>query len=217
MDCPPVTTLDQAMAELPSSVLPIKGLRRDNEGNLTPDALQTIMDGLKSRAIDPSNPTEKKRILKDLVSLLCQVKRQYEFLLDELGRRVDAAKPIATEFVDVIRQKNLFLQDILNVARHMDNIKPMDESSVFLEGWQNMLPSAKEAQNQSAPPAMTKMIEQFQAERQMLDSKSYIEMRKHRIELLQEKNKAATNYLGIYGFMNLVAVGLLIYIAGASS
>jgi hypothetical protein len=80
-----------------------------------------------------------------------------------------------------------------------------------------MLPSAKEAQNQSAPPAMTKMIEQFQAERQMLDSKSYIEMRKHRIELLQEKNKAATNYLGIYGFMNLVAVGLLIYIAGASS
>jgi hypothetical protein len=37
------------------------------------------------------------------------------------------------------------------------------------------------------------------------------------LELLKEKNKTATNYLGVYGFMNLVAVGLLIYIAAAGS
>jgi hypothetical protein len=213
MDCPPVTSLEQAMAELPSSVLPIKGLRRDSDGNLTPDALQTIMDGLKSRAIDPTQGKEKGRILKDLVSLLCQVKRQYDYLIDELGRRVDAGRPIQTEFVDVIRQKNLFLQDILNVARYMDTLKPFDESSTFIEGWQGMLPTPPAAN--PMPPTVKKLMEQFQSDRQMLDSKSYVEMRKHRVELLKEKNKAATNYLGIYGFMNLVAVGLLIYIAAS--
>jgi hypothetical protein len=215
MDCPPVTTMEQAMAELPSSVLPIKGLRRDAQGNLTPDALQTIMDGLKSRAIDPTQAKERARVLKDLVTLLCQVKRQYDYLMDELARRIDAGKPIQTEFVDVIRQKNLFLQDILNVARHMDTLKPFDESSTFLEGWQGMLPVQPSVN--PMPPTVKKLMEQFQNERQMLDSKSYVEMRKHRVELLQEKNKSATNYLGIYGFMNLVAVGLLIYIAASGS
>jgi hypothetical protein len=218
MDCPNVTSLEQAMSELSSSVLPIKGLRRDSDGALTSDALQTIIDGLKSRGIDLSAPTQKRQIIKDLVKLLCTVKKQYDFLLEELGRRIDAEQPIHKEFVDVIREKNVFLQDILTVARHIDSIKgvaPGGEGAPFIEGWQNMLPPSGAVN--PLPPAAQKMIEQFQAEREMLDSKSYVEMRKHKIELLKEKNKTATNYLGLYGFMNLVAVGLLIYIAAAGS
>jgi hypothetical protein len=217
MDCPNVTSLEQAMSELSSSVLPIKGLRRDSDGALTSDALQTIIDGLKSRGIDLSAPTQKRQIIKDLVKLLCTVKKQYDFLLEELGRRIDAEQPIHKEFVDVIREKNIFLQDILTVARHIDSIKGVGPGgdAPFIEGWQNMLPPSG-ALN-PLPPAAQKMIEQFQAEREMLDSKSYVEMRKHKIELLKEKNKTATNYLGLYGFMNLVAVGLLIYIAAAGS
>jgi hypothetical protein len=34
------------------------------------------------------------------------------------------------------------------------------------------------------------------------------------VEVTKEKNKQASNYLGLYGFMNLVAVGLLLYIGG---
>jgi hypothetical protein len=211
MDCPNVTSLEQAMSPPSSSVLPIKGLRRDANGALTGDALQTIIDGLKSRGIDPAN--HKRKIIEDLVKLLCSVKKQYDFLIEELGRRVDTEQPIQIEFVDVIREKNLFLQDILTVARHVDSLKGMTSGASFIEGWQNMLPPNGELN--PLPPAAQKMIEQFQAEREMLDSKSYVEMRKHKIELLKEKNKAATNYLGLYGFMNLVAVGLLIYIAAA--
>lgn len=214
MDCPNVTTLDQAMADLPSSVLPIKGLRRDSEGTLTDDAIQTIVDGLKSRGINPAEQTQKRRIIKDLVGLLCTVKKQYGFLMDELGRRIDAEQPIQKEFVETIRTKNLFLQDILTVARHIDSVKTMD-AAAFIEGWQNMLPPSGEVN--PMPPAAAKMIEQFQAEREMLDSKNYVELRKHRLEILREKNKTASNNLGLYGFMNLVAVGLLIYIAAAGS
>lgn len=205
------------MSELSSSVLPIKGLRRDSDGALTSDALQTIIDGLKSRGIDLSAGAQKRQIIKDLVKLLCTVKKQYDFLLEELGRRIDAEQPIHKEFVDVIRKKNVFLQDILTVARHIDSIKGVTPGGdvPFIEGWQNMLPPSGAVN--PLPPAAQKMIEQFQAEREMLDSKSYVEMRKHKIELLKEKNKTATNYLGLYGFMNLVAVGLLIYIAAAGS
>jgi hypothetical protein len=211
MECPNVTSLEQAMSPLSSSVLPIKGLRRGSDDALTADALQTIVDGLKSRGIDPS--AQKRQIIQDLVKLLCTVKKQYDFLIEELGRRIDSEQPIQKEFVDVIREKNLFLQDILTVARHVDSLKGAGPGAAFIEGWQNMLPPSGAVN--PMPPAAQKMIEQFQAEREMLDSKSYVEMRKHKIELLKEKNKTATNYLGLYGFMNLVAVGLLIYIAAA--
>lgn len=198
-----------------SSVLPIKGLRRDADENLTADALQMVIDGLKSRGLDPSDATQKRELIKGLLSLLCAVKKQYEFLIEELGRRIDTGAPIEKEFVGAIREKNIFLQDLLTVARHIDSIKSATAAEPFIEGWQNMLPPSGEVN--PMPPAGKKMIEQFQADRQMLDSKNYVEMRKHKLEIMKEKNKAATNHLGVYGFMNLVAVGLLIYIAAAGS
>ena len=217
MDCPSVTSLEQAQAEMPSSVLPIKGLRRDNDGNLTADALQTIVDGLKSRGIDPNSSDSKKSIIKELVTLLCSVKKQYDFLLDEIGRHLDAAKPVDKKIMELTLHKNIFLQDILNVARHIDSLQVVGGSTTFIEGWQNTLPAGGAGEPSPMPPAARKMLEGFQADRRMLESGSYVEMRKHRLELLKEKNKTATNYLGIYGFMNLVAVGLLIYIAAAGS
>jgi hypothetical protein len=33
------------------------------------------------------------------------------------------------------------------------------------------------------------------------------------VEVTEEKNKIAYNYLGLYGFLNIIAIGLLIYIA----
>ena len=62
MNCMQITSLEEAMKKLPSSVVPIEGLRRDNEGNLTADALRTITDGLKSRGIDPTDPTVQEKL-----------------------------------------------------------------------------------------------------------------------------------------------------------
>ena len=63
MECPDITTLERAEAKLSSSVLPIGGLRRGDDGILTEDARNMVMDGLKSRGVDLSNTEQKTKII----------------------------------------------------------------------------------------------------------------------------------------------------------
>jgi hypothetical protein len=208
MNCPTVTTLEQAEKTLPSTVLPIKGLRRDGEANLTSDALTMIIDGLKSRGVDPTDADTKKELTTDLGLLLCSVNQQYQFLLKELGKRVAAGKQVEKEFVDNIHGKNLFMADILNVSRHINGLAVYDSSSSFIEGWQNM----------TSTPSNRNSVEGFLIglthDRSMLESKSYLELQKQMVTVSAEKNKSVSNTLGMYGFLNLVAIGLIIYVAG---
>ena len=46
----------------------------------------------------------------------------------------------------------------------------------------------------------------------MVEGMQDLTLRKEMVEYSVEKNKAATNMLALYGFLNLTAVGLLIYI-----
>jgi hypothetical protein len=208
MNCPTVTTLEQAEKTLPSTVLPIKGLRRDGDANLTSDALTMIIDGLKSRGLDPTNAETKETLINDLGLLLCSVNQQYQFLLKELGERVAAGKQVQKEFLDNVHEKNLFMADILNVSRHINGLALYDSSSSFIEGWQNM----------SSTPSTHNSVEGFliglSHDRSMLESKSYLELQKQMVTVSAEKNKIVSNSLGVYGFLNLVAIGLIIYVAG---
>ncbi len=208
--------MEEATAAIASSILPISGLRRNPMGDLTEDAIKIIIDGLKSRGINPSDPAEKKRILKELITLLCMVKRQYDFLLNELGKKIDQGAPIEKEFVEMIAKKNMFLQDVLAVASYIDTLHSSNKDAL-IEGWQNTISAEDAAADiNNSPPAARKLIEKFQADMQMLNSGSYTEMRKYKMEMTREKNRAASMNLGVYGFLNLVAVGLLIYIAGSN-
>jgi hypothetical protein len=49
-----------------------------------------------------------------------------------------------------------------------------------------------------------------------LESKNYSDLKKHMVEITEQKNKIASNYLGLYGFLNLVAIGLLIYVSAGA-
>jgi len=54
----------------------------------------------------------------------------------------------------------------------------------------------------------------LQAHRKMLNSETSIsDLRKRMVEYTEEKNRSALNLLSLYGFLNLVAIGLLFYIA----
>ena len=194
------------MKKLPSSVVPIDGLRRDNDGNLTADALRTIVDGLKSRGIDPTDPTVHDKLQQDLASFLCSLNNQYMVLLKELLRQLTAKEKPANEFIETIKDKNLTMQDVINVSRHLDGIQP---SMTFIEGWQN---TESVTDKKVGKEEFTQRLkEDFQT----LDgsSKGYLEIQKRIVEVTEEKNKIAYNYLGLYGFLNLIAIGLLIFIA----
>lgn len=207
MDCRAVTTLEQAEAKLPSSVLPISGLRRGEDGTLTDDAKLMIMDGLKSRGTDPTDAETKRQIQAELTTLLCSTNQQYQFLLKELYRRVGANEVIKDTFIDKIRERNIFMTDILVISRHIEGLKTYDGKIPFIEGWQN---------TSSTPsiPDTSSLTQSLAHDRAALDSRSYQDLRKHMVVISTEKNRVASNYLGLYGFLNLVAVGLIIYVAG---
>jgi len=207
MNCPDITTLEQAEATLPSSVLPIDGLRRGEDGTLTKDARNMIIDGLKSRGINITDPTIIKNLIDELMTLLCSVNKQYEFLLKELYIQVKSGRGISDVFLKNIHDKNIFMLDILTISRHITNIKSYDDSIPFIEGWQS-------GSSGTSPPDTSALSNKLLKDREMLASHSYEELRKHTVEVTMEKNKIVSNYLGIYGFLNLLAVGLIIYVAG---
>jgi SMC interacting uncharacterized protein involved in chromosome segregation len=54
----------------------------------------------------------------------------------------------------------------------------------------------------------------LQSHNQLLNSETSVaDLRKRMVEFTEEKNRSALNLLSLYGFLNLVAIGLLFYIA----
>ena len=207
MSCQQVTTLSDATKKIPSSVLPINGLRRDSGGNLTKDAMTMIIDGLKSRGINPTDKATNQGLRKDLALFLCSLNNQYQFLLKELVERVQGNEKIETEFIDTIKDKNITMQDVLNTSGYLAGVNTRLPDSDFIEGWQNTA---------TTTTSLNPTIEGLQSDMTILDSKSYLELKKRIIQVTEDKNKVASNYLGLYGFLNLVAVGLLVYVAASS-
>ena len=207
MSCTQITNLDDALKRIPSSVLPIGGLRRDSNGNLTKDAMRMIIDGLKSRGIDPTNTDINAKLRKELTTFLCALNNQYQFLIKVLLEKLSTDDSITKEFIDIIKDKNITMQDVLNTSGYLSMIDTQRPDSDFIEGWQNTVPKKVEYHNQT--------IEGLQSDMSALDSKSYLELKKEMVEVSAQKNQVAANSLGLYGFLNIVAIGLLIYI-GAS-
>lgn len=207
MSCLRVTNIKEAEQRIPSSVFPISGLRRDMNGDLTNDAITIIIDGLKSRGIDPTNAEIKQKLITDLKILLCSVNNQYQYLLQELFTLVDNNKPVSDEMIDIIKDKNVFMQDILNVSRHISELQVFDKSKTFIEGWQNTVTVSGSTKSE--------LIDHLIMQLNMLEDRSYSELQKQRVDVTGQQNTVASNYLGLYGFLNIMAVGLLIYIAAS--
>jgi hypothetical protein len=206
MECPDITTLEQAEATLPSSVLPISGLRRNEDGLLTEDARNTIMDGLKSRGVNFTNAEEIKRIINELFTVLCSTRKQYEFLLREYmvnGMPTD-------EQVKILIQKNFMVTDIITISRHItktmeDNIR----NPTMIEGWQDMKNAKPAADSNDA------LMKKLARDRALLEGFTSTDLGRQQVDITKEKNKIASNYLGMYGFLNLFAVGLILYLAAS--
>jgi hypothetical protein len=205
MDCPDITTLEQAEAKLPSSVLPIDGLRRGSDGFLTTDSLNTITDGLKSRGINIFDAEQSTKVFTDLGTLLCSVNKQYQFLLNHLVDACTTGKSVSDTVLNSAKSKNIFMLDILTVFRHLHGVVSKNNSSSFIEGWQNSPTSSS--------PDTSALSHKLIQDRAALDNHSFEELRRHMVDVTVEKNKIASNNLGMYGFLNIVAVGLIIYVA----
>jgi hypothetical protein len=218
MECKEVTSIDQAMKEIPFTLFPVQGLRRTSEGDLTEDAIRTIMDGLKSRGKDISDPNVKKEALSDLSAFLCSVNKQYAFILNTIIDMLKSGGDANNDLIQMAQAKNQLMQDILTISRHIQGV-PGTDASQFIEGWQNQISNPSAEANRGTDVTLARLKDEQLLLRGGLSKEGFVSggERDHAIEITRQKNRVVTNYLGIYGFLNLVAVGLLIYISAQPS
>lgn len=176
--CPEVTSLEEASKPVKSTLFPVSGLRRTVAGDLTADAIRTILDGLTSRGIDLSGA----RLLLDLETLRCRMKKRFAYLYTHSLE------------LPTIEKAYLDLKDTLQVSRLLDP--------------ESQLNSGKEQQMVHG-----RRIEPFQAAGGSQTTPTPLRM--EMLAVSEQQAAEASNYIAFYGFMNVLAVGLLFYIARA--
>ncbi len=208
--CEPVQTVEDAMKEVPFSLFPTTGLRRDSDGNLTDDALQIVLDGLKSRGYDYMSEEPRKQILNDLAKMKCITQKQYDVLMNEYSARLEKNIGVASELDSAIEMRNTLLADLMRVSRQLNSMKGTPTQEAFIEGWQVGGGGGGGSESSDAAAAAALKEDRMRLQQHLVT-------RKRMVDVSSEKNRYVSNYLGLYGFLNLAAIGLLLYASGLTS
>jgi hypothetical protein len=204
--CDPVTTNDQAEQPIITPLLPIKGLRHDICGNLTEDAISTIMNSVQSLGIAVNEDASRDAILQEARTTLCRIYAQYTFLLNSFTTSISRSEKVDPLILDLLKEKLQMMNDILSLSRYiLSNPVPKTLSgSTSTEGFQQ---------------GSQRLYEQFRDVQNTLDShakllnrKNLFLLKERALETSTEKNVFASRQLNLYSFMNIVAIGLIFYI-----
>lgn len=193
--------MDEAMRPVITPLLPVKGLRRDASGNLTVDAIKTVMDGVKALGVAPDSESARDAMLQEARYALCRFYAQYEFLLKSYAVAIARAETPDQAVAATLAEKLQSMQDILSVSRA---VLTMGDAA-GKEGFQ--------VRNDTAlREAFETIAQRLEKEKKRLKSKQRFDLGERAIDAVEEKNRFANRQMGLYAFMNIVAVGLLFYI-----
>jgi len=193
---------------------------RDDRGKLLAAAVSTIITNLKSIGVIPSpnglTPEafiQKQQVLiQGLQSEYCFYESRYKYALDKLFSAIssgylsgsDANKAIVQNYLAQTKALNTRLNDLTQIMNGVT---------------ENMLSTSDSLANE---------IQQFnariQAQQQKLDSQNKIinsgeattNIRKEMVKYTEQKAKYTDNLLNMYSFLNIVALGLLVYVYKAA-
>jgi hypothetical protein len=203
-------------------LLPVKGLRHNENGDLTQDALKTIMDGLSSLGINVDTEDAQNAILMETNQALCNLNAQYQFLLSTLFMSIRKDETLSGKIIDLIRDKNTAMRDILSVSRQILEKAPADKNGKkFIEGWIDIKTNNLEKKTEGFLNLQNKLVDDASA----LDEKRYEHFanavskqidEERTFEISEERMKSVSANLALYSFLNVIAVGLLFYIVSTN-
>jgi hypothetical protein len=196
-----VTTLDEALRPVLTPLLPVKGLRRDASGNLTEDAMKIVLEGLKSLGANVDTEAAQDAILQEARYSLCRLYAQYQVLLNQITTSISRSEDVDSKMVTASKEKLQMMMDILSIAQNV-----LNQRAQTMEGFrtQRVATSLREK--------FQDMATDLQVQKTALENKNYLSLQSRALENVTEKNNYASRQLGLYAFMNVVAVGLLFYI-----
>ena len=201
--CDEIKTMDDAKKPVISPLLPVKGLRYDDNGDLTDDAIMIIKDGIKSLGIDINDKLSRESLYSEIKKVLCTINGQYEFMLSKYANVIASGTRPDDELVKQINEKTQAMKNVISFSRHiMDNAMMAKDDTTgtkMVEGFFQ--------QQDTLTDNMRKELDK------MSDDLKTFKMRNY--EVSQEKNRSINTYINLYGFLNVVAVGLLFYIVSS--
>ena len=200
--------LTQADADLPviTPFLPVTGLRHDENGKLSADSIKTILDGMKSMGIVIDTEEKQYGFIQEAKYILCKLNSQYEFMLNDLLSSISRSEKVDPELISKLQTKNQNMQDVLSVSRHIleMDLKEMKEGFIPSSPSSNIM---EEFQT---------MVSNLQMESAILKAEKYDDIRTHSIEISGDAARYASRFMEIFGFLNITAFGILLYIVSVN-
>jgi hypothetical protein len=225
--CEAVTTMKDAEKPVVTPLLPVKGLRHDENGDLTADAMKTIVDGLLSLGIDSESEDAQNAILMETRQALCNLNAQYQFLLSTFFMSIRSNEPLSAKIIELIRDKNMAMRDILSVSRQiLEKVPANKDGKKLVEGWTNVV--AESNTKKTALEGFTAIQKQLVADENLLKANNYDTLKRENFtstinvderrafEISEERTKSVSANLALYSFLNVIAVGLLFYIVSTN-
>jgi len=193
---------------------------RDDKGKLLQSALSTIVTNLKSRGIIPSpdgkTPEEFIKKQNDLIQVLqseyCFYEARYRSALNMVFSGIrsgylsntDTTKALVDRYLQMTKMLNFRLNDLLQI------INAITES---------MLSTSDSIRNE-----IEKYNKTLKAQKESLDKQNKIintgeavtNIRKEMVKYTEEKARYTDNLLNLYSFLNIITLGLLVYIYKAA-
>lgn len=203
---------------LPSS--PYGTSDRSGDGLLLESTLTRAVNSLKSQGVVPDGKKDKsddfiikqKAFLSSIKDEYCFYDSRYKYALQKLLNSVQQG--YQTNVGDVQQSIQTYLQYTQRL-----NQKVNDLTQIINAITNDMLSGTSEIDKQIKEfnKNIQNKQEQLEKQNKILSSQSAAtNLNKEMVKFTEKKNKYTNNLLNLYGFMNIIALGLLVYVYRSS-
>jgi hypothetical protein len=200
---------------LPSS--PPGSPDRDGNNMLKDTTLKALVSSLKGSGIIPTAKVSgnaelfmKKQgeLLKNIESEYCFYEARYKYSLEELFKNINIGYMNNTGDIQTAIQSSLASTQVLNQ-------KLNDLTQIINAITDDMLSSTTmlEEETRALDKKMKEQKQKLDAQNKIISSnQATTELNKQMVKFTEQKGKYSNNLLGLYSFLNIVALGLLVYV-----
>jgi hypothetical protein len=197
---------------------------RDSAGLLVPNAIQAIIASLKGSGVIPSIKDTKSQggskqaaLLSTIKSEYCFYDSRYKYALEKIFSEVQHGyltnTPATSANTSSNTKKYIALAQALN--RRLNDLIQLV----------NAITEDMMSTSTSMDTEMTNMSQSMQEQKKKLDqqnktissNEAAMKIRKEMVKYSEEKARHTDNLLKLYSFLNVVALGLLVYIYKAAN
>jgi hypothetical protein len=190
---------------------------RDGNGMLKDTAIKALIGSLKGSGIIPTatskgNPEEfmrkQEELLKNIEAEYCFYEARYKYSLEQLFKNINMGYMNNTGDVQGAIQTSLASTQALN--------QKLNDLTQIINGiTEDMMSSTNslEAETKALDAKMKEQKKKLDAQNKIISSNQAVtELNKQMVKFTEQKAKYSNNLLGLYSFLNVVALGLLIYV-----